>query len=115
MPGAEVPVLEKMIVDGTLGLTDTYSVEWADRENPYLISPRIYVQLMFDTYGFTALYYVRLEDARTTFQINGTFTNILKHYDWSKISVSDSFAFYVQRPDVIVKPYKLNIGKRRNK
>jgi hypothetical protein len=108
-PGAEVTLLEKMVFDGTLGLAQTYEIEWTDRGNPYNRARRIYVQLMFDSFGFDSLYYTRLQDVRKEFQINGTLKNITKHYDWSKISESDTFAHYAQRPDVLV----LNKAKRK--
>jgi len=106
MPGAEVPVLEKMILDNTLELVDKYEVEWSDRGNPDISALRIYVQLMFDNRGFDCLYYTRLEDARNIFKTNGKFSNVDKYYDWKVINESDTYAHYSQRPDVIEPLYK---------
>ncbi|UJR13677.1 hypothetical protein I4U23_000689 [Adineta vaga] len=102
MPGAEVPVLDKMIRDDTLGLASKYEVEWTDRENPLIRATRIYIQLMFDSYGFDCVYYTRLQNIRQTYQMKGSFDDITKYYDWSKISESDTFAHYVQRPDTSI-------------
>jgi hypothetical protein len=99
MPGAEVPVLEKMILDETLGLADKYEVEWTDRENPKIRATRIYIQLMFDSYGFDCLYYTRLQNIRKVFKMKGSFSDITKYYDWQKISEFDALAHYIQRSD----------------
>ncbi|CAF1152616.1 unnamed protein product [Adineta steineri] len=102
MPGAEVPVLEKMIRDNTLGLANKYEVEWIDRNNPRIRPIRIYIQLMFDSYGFECLYYTRVQDAKKVYQMNGAFDNITKYYDWRKLSESDTLAHYVERPDMLI-------------
>jgi hypothetical protein len=107
MPGAEVAVLEKMILDETLGLADKYEIEWSDRDNPRHTGTRIYVQLMLDNRGFDCLYYTCLEDVREIFQINGSFQDVQKHYDWRKINKSDTYAHYRQRPEVIKKITKI--------
>jgi len=101
IPGAEIKVLDKMVLDETLGLADRYEVEWSDRYNPYHASTRIYIQLMFDNRGFDCLYYTCLEDARKIFTINGPFKDVQKYYDWRKINTSDTYAHYYQRPEVI--------------
>lgn len=97
LPGAEISVLEKMIVDGSVDYVNKFEVEWTDRENPHLRAVRIYLQLMFDNRGFDTLYYTRLQDARKTFKSNGRYNDVLKHYDWKKIEESDTFAHYRQR------------------
>ncbi len=107
MYGAEVPVLEKMILDNTLGLADKYEIEWTDRENSRIRSTRIYIQLMFDNRGFDLLYYTCLQDARKVFKIFGTFQNVKKHYDWRLINDSDTFAHFKLRPDMFELPLKL--------
>ena len=108
LPGAEVPVLEKMVLDETLGLADIYEVEWTDRQNPRIRPTRIYIQLMFDNRGFNLLYYTRLEDARTIFEINQTFEQVTKFYDWRTINESDTYVHYLQRPDEIELMHRLN-------
>ena len=108
MPGAEVPVLEKMILDDTLGLASKYEIEWTDRENPRIRATRIYIQLMFDTYGFDCLYYTRLYDARKVYEINGSFKNVTKYYDWKKLSESDALAHYAERSDTPLLPKLLD-------
>ena len=99
MPGAEVLVLDKMIRDNTLGLANKYEVEWTDRENPVTRATRIYIQLMFDSYGFDCLYYTRLQNTRKVYQAKGSVQDIEKYYDLNKISESDAFAHYIERPD----------------
>jgi len=112
IPGAEVAVLEKMILDKTLELADKYEVEWSDRDNPIYTGRRIYTQLMFDNRGFDCLYYTCLEDAQKVFTINGSFTDIQKYYDWRKINGSETYAHYRQRPDVIKPLRKLKQMKK---
>ncbi len=99
MPGAEIAVLEKMILDDTLGLASKYRIEWTDRDNLHIGARRIYIQLMFDNYGFDLLYYTRLHDARKIYRINGTFKDITKYYDWKNLSQFDTFAHYAERSD----------------
>jgi len=99
MPGAEIPVLEKMIADGTMDCITKFEVEWLDRDNPHLRATRIYIQLMFDNRGFDTLYYTRLQDARRVFEVNGQFKDVTKHYNWRTIDEADSFAHYRQRPE----------------
>ncbi|CAF1313095.1 unnamed protein product [Adineta ricciae] len=99
MPGAEVPVLDKMIRDNALGLANKYEVEWTDRENPLTRATRIYIQFMFDSYGFDCLYYTRLQDMRKVYLAKGSVQDIERYYDWNKISESDAFAHYMERPD----------------
>lgn len=100
IPGVELFVLNKMILDDTLALANKYEIEWTDRRNLSLRPQRIYIQLMFDSYGFNSLYYLRLEDSRHTFQLNGTFADIRKYYDWRQITEYDTFIHYIQRPDI---------------
>jgi hypothetical protein len=107
MYGAEVPVLEKMILDNTLGLAERYEIEWTDRQNPRIRSLRIYLQLMFDNRGFDTLYYTCLSDAKKVFKVLGTFENVTKYYDWRFINESDTFAHYQLRPDRFELPLKL--------
>ncbi|CAF3667648.1 unnamed protein product [Rotaria sp. Silwood1] len=100
MPGAELFLLEKMINDDTLRLVDRYEIEWTDRENLRTRPIRLYIQLMLDTNGFDCLYYTSLDDTRKIFQLNKTFENVTKHHDWRTMSEFDTYAHYVQRPDV---------------
>lgn len=100
MPGAEVQLLEKMIIDDTLRLVDKYEIEWTDRNNPVMRARRIYVQLMLESGGFDFLYLTRLEDIRKAFQLNRTFKDVIKYFDWTKISSSDTYAHYLQRPNL---------------
>lgn len=83
MPGAEIAVLEKMIIDGSIDYVNKYEIEWADRENPHLRATRIYIQLMFDNRGFDTLYYTRLQDARKVIKSHGRYNDITKHYNWT--------------------------------
>ena len=107
MPGAEVPVLEKMVFDETLALVDKYEVEWSDKEDSRIRPTRIYIQMMFDNRGFDCLYYTRLQDARRVMKLKGTFKNVTKYYDWRVISTSDTYAHYQQRPDMSALPRKI--------
>jgi hypothetical protein len=105
--GAEVQVLEKMILDKTLGLAEAYQIEWTDRENPRIRPLRIYLQLMLDNRGFDLLYFTSLPDVRKVFKNLGTIENITKHYDWKAINESDLLAHYRIRPDRFELPLKV--------
>ena len=98
MAGAEVAVLEKLIFDEKMPLVDRYEVEWLDRNNPRFRADRIYVQLMFDSYGYDCLYYTRLADAKKAFQNNETWDGVPKLYDWQPLAEADTYAHYRQRP-----------------
>ena len=100
MAGAEVLVLEKMVLDEKVPLVEHYEVEWLDRTNPRFRGERIYVQLMFDSYGFDCTYYTILADARKAFQNNETWDSVPKLRDWRPLPEIDTFAHYIQRPVV---------------
>ena len=100
MYGAEVTLLEKMIIDGTMGLADRFEIEWSDRKSPYTRPRRIYAQLMLDSFGFDGLYSTRLKEARKVFQTKAKYENVTKHYDWQIIEESDTYTHYLKRPDM---------------
>ena len=112
IPGSEVAVLEKMVHDDTLALADRYEINWTYRTNPYLRGRRIYIQLMFDSYGFDCLFYTNLKDVRQVFLSNGTFQDVRKHYDWKIINELDTYAHYVKRPDVLLPKHLMKRTKR---
>ena len=100
MYGAEVRLLEKMIIDGTMGFAEQFEIEWSDRKSPHNRPSRIYTQLMLDSFGFDGLYSIQLKEARKAFQMNNKFDNVTKDYDWQVINESDTYTHYLKRPDM---------------
>jgi hypothetical protein len=108
MPGAEVALFEKMIIDGTLTLINKLDIEWSDRTKPALRAKRIYVQSMLDALGYNYLYLTRLPDVQQIFRTNKTFDQVKKYPDWKIIPESDTFSHYCQRPVVFDPPRTTN-------
>jgi hypothetical protein len=104
MPGTETRVLRKMVVDNTLSLANKWDVEWSDRSNPHTFPQRIYLQLMFDSFGFLCTGFTRLQDVRKVFRTNGTYAHVIKYYDLKKLPDIDTYTHYVQRPDITTPP-----------
>ena len=100
MPGAEVDVLLKMLVDQTVALAVEWKIEWSNRLDSRLKPRRLYVQHMLDSLGFDCLYHTRLRDERKVFKMNGTYDNVTKYSDWTTIALFDTYVYCVQRPVV---------------
>jgi FkbM family methyltransferase len=105
MPGAEVLLLRKMLVDGTFELADQWAVEWSDKSNLRTQPARVYVQLMFDTLGYDFRYFTSLPDVRRMFNINGSFDSITNH-NWTSMTQPEVYYHYIQRPDLANIPPK---------
>ncbi|CAF1292265.1 unnamed protein product [Rotaria sp. Silwood1] len=104
IPGAEVKVLQKMLIDETLILAEKWIIEWADRSDSRTRPGRIYVQLMLDSLGYSLEYSTNLHDIRKVFKMNGTEGDIKRYYDWKKVPEGDIYCHYIQRPTVIDPP-----------
>ena len=104
MRGVEIPVLEKMLLDDTIGLADRWDIEWSDRSNPKTRPRRVYIQSMFDSLGYDFLYLTRLHDLRKVFRTNGTIDTVPKHHDWMSIPLIDTYNHYAQRRTIVDPP-----------
>ena len=97
---SEVTLLEKMILDDTLKLVDYLEIEWSDRTKILTRARRIYIQSMIDGIGFDFLFLTQIDDVRSVYATNGSFTTVIKHQDWTKLPFSGTFTHYIQRPPV---------------
>ena len=100
MPGAEVALLQKMILDNTLALAEEWDIEWSDQTNPHLRPSRYYVQQMLDSLGYSFQYHTTLHDAREVFNMKGAYKDVKKHSDLRLPSEADTYTHYFRRPDV---------------
>ena len=62
--GAEIPILEKMVFDGSLALVDYLEIEWNDALSPDLEPRRVSLECMFDNFGMDFLYMINPVDLR---------------------------------------------------
>ncbi|CAF2778284.1 unnamed protein product [Rotaria sp. Silwood2] len=104
IPGAEVKVLRKMLIDDTFILAEKWNIEWTDRSNPHIRPVRMFIQSMLDSLGYGFQYFTSLHDVRKVFQMNGTQADIKKYYDWKSLPELDTYCHYIQRPVVIDPP-----------
>jgi FkbM family methyltransferase len=80
--GAEVPVLEKLINDGSLSLIDYLEIEWNDALSPDLEPRRVALECMFDNYGMDFLYMINPVDLRHAFNDKESFYSVPKDKGW---------------------------------
>ncbi|CAF3374888.1 unnamed protein product [Rotaria socialis] len=104
MPGSEVPVLRKLLIEDKLLLAERWDVQWTDRYNPRIRALRIYIQSMMDSIGFSCDHYTRIPDVRDVYRKKGTFEHIVKYADWRLIPEADTYCYYIQRPTVTDPP-----------
>ncbi|CAF0727110.1 unnamed protein product [Adineta ricciae] len=104
MPGYESRILQKLVVDETLAIAHQWDVEWAYRSDPHLFVPRIYLQLMFDSFGFTCTSFTLLDDVRHAFNAKLPYENVTKYFNLKVLPDSDTYTHYVQRPSVTESP-----------
>ncbi|CAF1218692.1 unnamed protein product [Rotaria magnacalcarata] len=104
MPGSEVPVLRKLLIDETLVLAERWDIQWTDRYNPRIRAVRIYIQSMIDALGYSCIHYTRIPDVREVYQKKGTLEQIAKHSNWQLIPEADTYCYYIQRPTVTDAP-----------
>lgn len=100
MPGYEVPVLNKVLMDDRLTMADRWDIHWSDRYNPRIRPVRIFVQEMLESLGFSCMRYTRLKDVREVYKRKGKFHEIKTYFDWRKIPQEDTYCYYFQRPDI---------------
>jgi FkbM family methyltransferase len=80
--GAEIPVLEKMIVDESLALVDYLEIEWNDVLSPSLEPRRVALECMFDNFGMDFLYMISPIDLRHGYNVRNPFQEIPKDRGW---------------------------------
>ena len=89
-----------MINDGRIYLGNRWDVEWTNGSNHRKRLERYYVQQIFESLGYDCRYLTHLSDERKIFKMNGTYADVPKHRDWTKMAQSETYSHYVQRPDV---------------
>ena len=104
MPGYESQILQKLVVDETLAIAHQWDVEWAYRSDPHLFTQRIYLQLMFDSFGFTCTSFTLLDDVRHAFNARLPYENVTKYFNLKVLPDSDTYTHYIQRPSVTELP-----------
>ena len=104
MPGFESQFLQKLVVDETLAIAYQWDVEWAYRKDPHLFTQRIYLQLMFDSFGFSCTYFTLLDNIRQTFNAKLPYENVTKYFNLRVLPDFDTYTHYVQRPSVTKSP-----------
>ncbi len=105
MPGTELILLEKMILDKTLALADKWDVEWTDNIDRRTLPLRYYVQSMFNSVGYDWKYMTCLRDRRKVFKFKGRDVNITRYRNLHSIAHLEIFFHYVQRPEIADRPY----------
>jgi FkbM family methyltransferase len=80
--GAEIPILEKMILDESLTLVDHLEIEWNEGLSPDLEPRRAFLECMFDNFGMDFLYMVNPVDLRHAFNLKDTYTSVPKDRTW---------------------------------
>ena len=80
--GTETPILEKMILDGTLSLVDNMEIEWNDGLAPDFEPRRVVLECMFDNFGMDFLYMINPVDARHAYNVKETFAAVPKDKGW---------------------------------
>ena len=80
--GAEVPVLEKMVTDGSLRLVDYLEIEWHDGMSRDLEPRRVALECMFDNFGMDYLYMINPVDVRHAYNTKSSFSSVPKDRGW---------------------------------
>jgi FkbM family methyltransferase len=80
--GVEIPILEKMVVDGTLSLVDYMEIEWSDALAAEFEPRRVVLECMFDSFGMDFLYMVNPVDSRHAFNVKDTYAAVPKDKGW---------------------------------
>lgn len=98
MPDAEVSVLEKLMINGVLSVTDRLDLEWTDRKKLAFRGRRIYIQSSLDGLGFSLLYLTRPSEVQKVVENKGNWKQVPKYGNWQTIPESDTITSYMQRP-----------------
>lgn len=80
--GVDIPILEKLVFDGSLALVDHMEIEWSDFLAPEFEPRRVVLECMFDNYGMDFLYMVSPVDSRHVFSMKGPYTAVAKDKGW---------------------------------
>jgi FkbM family methyltransferase len=80
--GAEIDVLEKMVLDGSLTLVDTMEIEWTQGISPELEPRRVVLECMFDNFGMDFIYIINPVDLKHAYNVNDTFSAVPKDRAW---------------------------------
>lgn len=80
--GVDIPILEKMALDGSLALIDHFEVEWSDFLAPEFEPRRVVLECMFDNYGMDYLYMINPVDSRHAYSMKDSFAGVAKDKGW---------------------------------
>jgi FkbM family methyltransferase len=80
--GAEIPILEKMILDESLTLVDHLEVEWNEGLSYDLEPRRAFLECMFDNFGMDFLYMINPVDLRHGFNLKEIYASVPKDRTW---------------------------------
>ncbi|CAF2381430.1 unnamed protein product [Rotaria sp. Silwood2] len=111
--GAEIPILEKMVLDESLALVDHLEIEWHDGLSPDFEPRRIALECMFDNFGMDFLYMINPVDLRHAYNIKENFESVPKDRGW-KLKDPMARFFYKTRkevPDLLIERLKNNQRK----
>ncbi|CAF0846441.1 unnamed protein product [Adineta steineri] len=99
--GAEIDVLEKMVIDRSLSLIDYLEIEWTSHDSPDLEPRRIVLESMFDVFGMDFLYITNPVDLKHAHNLNDTYIAVPKDKVWKLRNPLTRF-HYKTRKDVSV-------------
>jgi FkbM family methyltransferase len=91
--GAEIPILEKMILEGTITLVDNMEIEWNDGLSPDLEPRRVVLECMFDNFGMDFIYMINPVDLRHAFNVKDNFAAVPKDKGWYVLDKTKDFLF----------------------
>jgi len=80
--GAEINVLEKMVLDKSLILVDYMEIEWSKGLSPELEPRRVVLECMFDNFGMDFMFIINPVDLRHAYNVNDTFSAVPKDRSW---------------------------------
>ena len=80
--GAEIPILEKMVLDDSLALVDYLEVEWYDVLSLDFEPRRVSLECMFDNFGMDFLYMINPVDLRHALNVKESFYSVPRDKGW---------------------------------
>ena len=80
--GVDIPILEKMVLDGSLALVDHMEIEWSDFLAPEFEPRRVVLECMFDNFGMDFLYMINPVDSRHAFSMKDSYNGVAKDKGW---------------------------------
>ncbi|CAF0721846.1 unnamed protein product [Rotaria sordida] len=106
--GAEIPILEKMVLDQSLALIDDLEIEWHEGLSPNLEPRRIALECMFDNFGMDFIYMIKPVDLTHAFNIKEKYEAVLKDRGWRLKDPLTRFHYKTRKdvPDLLIERLK---------